>query len=188
MAAILPSPLLLEPKRWAVSQQSRRQAPVIALSVRPLVQLPSLGHQTPESNHRNRSLQDENPLCRFGAQGVVRRGPLATRLQAAKQSFSSFEEMIAQADTVLVDFYATWCGPCQLMASLLPEVSARLKGRLKVVKIDTDKYPRVASKFGVQALPTLILFRHGKPIHRLEGALSADALINNIESALSKAA
>ncbi|MBE9137397.1 thioredoxin [Nodosilinea sp. LEGE 07088] len=100
---------------------------------------------------------------------------------ANKQQFQSFEDLLAGAETpVLVDFYATWCGPCQMMASILATVSRRLKGELKIVKIDTDKYPQIASQYQVAALPTLVLFKAGKPIDRIEGVLPAEQLVTRL--------
>jgi thioredoxin len=103
-----------------------------------------------------------------------------------KQQFQSFEEVVAGAQTpVLVDFYATWCGPCQMMASILTTVNSQLKGQLKIVKIDTDKYPQIASRYQVAALPTLLLFKGGQPIDRIEGVLPADQLVGRLRPHLS---
>jgi thioredoxin len=97
---------------------------------------------------------------------------------ATKQQFQSFDELLTGTQTpVLVDFYATWCGPCQMMASILNDVNSQLKGKLKVVKIDTDKYPRIASQHQVSALPTLVLFKAGQPVDRIEGVLPTDQLV-----------
>jgi thioredoxin len=97
---------------------------------------------------------------------------------ATKQQFQSFDELLTGTQTpVLVDFYATWCGPCQMMASILNDVNSQLKGKLKVVKIDTDKYPRIASQHQVAALPTLVLFKGGQPVDRIEGVLPTDQLV-----------
>lgn len=96
---------------------------------------------------------------------------------AVKQEFSSFSDLISNSDTpVLVDFYATWCGPCQLMAGILEEVKGQLGDRLKVVKIDSDKYPELATEYQVYALPTLILFKQGKQVEKIEGVLQTEAL------------
>ncbi len=71
--------------------------------------------------------------------------------------------MLSDSDKpVLVDFYATWCGPCQFMVPILNEVSATLKGQIQVVKIDTEIYPCIANKYRIEALPTFILFKDGK--------------------------
>lgn len=71
------------------------------------------------------------------------------------------------------------------MVPILDEVGRVMKEKLRIVKVDTEKYPAIASRFGVQALPTLVLFLNGEPIDRLEGALSAPDLINRIEGVLS---
>ncbi|MEO0407432.1 MAG: thioredoxin [Cyanobacteria bacterium P01_A01_bin.135] len=97
---------------------------------------------------------------------------------ATKQTFTNFDEMIAAAELpVLVDFYATWCGPCQLIAPILEKVGAQLKGKLQVVKIDTDKYPELANQHNIHALPTLVLFKGGEAVKRIEGAITADKLV-----------
>jgi thioredoxin len=85
---------------------------------------------------------------------------------------------------VLVDFYATWCGPCQFMAPILNEVSTQLKDKIQVVKIDTEKYPSLADKYRIEALPTFIIFKDGEPYDRFEGALTADQLTQRIENSL----
>ncbi|XP_058091073.1 thioredoxin Y1, chloroplastic [Magnolia sinica] len=107
------------------------------------------------------------------------------RVEAKKQKFSSFDEMLANSDKpVLVDFYATWCGPCQFMGPVLNEVSNLLKDKIQVVKIDTEKYPSIADKYRIEALPTFIIFREGQVCDRFEGALTADKLIQRIQDAL----
>lgn len=102
---------------------------------------------------------------------------------ATKQQFNSFEELVSGSDLpVLVDFYANWCGPCQMMSPILEQVSAQMKQRLQVVKIDTDKYPHLASQHHIHALPTLVLFKQGKPVERIEGVMPADALIQRLQA------
>ncbi|THG23713.1 hypothetical protein TEA_019510 [Camellia sinensis var. sinensis] len=106
-------------------------------------------------------------------------------VEAKKQTFSSFDDLLAHSDKpVLVDFYATWCGPCQFMVPVLNEVSASMKDKIQVVKIDTEKYPSIADKYKIEALPTFIIFKDGEPYDRFEGALNANQLIERIESAL----
>ena len=100
---------------------------------------------------------------------------------AVKQQFTSFEDAIANSDMpILVDFYATWCGPCQMMSKILEQVNIDLNGQLRVMKIDTDKYPEIAYTHHIQALPTLVLFKDGKPVDRIEGVLQAAQLIDRI--------
>lgn len=102
---------------------------------------------------------------------------------AVKKQFSSFEDLLENSTIpVLVDFYATWCGPCQMMTPILEQVGANLRDRLQVVKIDTDKYPNLASKYQIEALPTLVLFKDGQPAERIEGVLQAQQLIQHLNT------
>ena len=102
---------------------------------------------------------------------------------AVKKQFSSFQDLLEGSDIpVLVDFYATWCGPCQMMAPILEQVGANLRDRLQIVKIDTDKYPNLASKYQIEALPTLVLFKNGQPAERIEGVLQAQQLIQHLST------
>lgn len=101
---------------------------------------------------------------------------------AVKKQFSSFQDLLNQTPVpVLVDFYATWCGPCQMMAPILEQVSVHLSQQIQVVKIDSDKYPGLASQYGIHALPTLVLFKNGQPHGRLEGVVNANQLIQQIQ-------
>ena len=102
---------------------------------------------------------------------------------AVKKQFSSFEDLLASSNVpVLVDFYATWCGPCQMMTPILEQVGANLRDRLQVVKIDTDKYPNLASKYQIEALPTLVLFKDGQPAEKIEGVHQAPQLIPHLST------
>lgn len=102
---------------------------------------------------------------------------------AVKKQFTSFHDLLSNSDVpVLVDFYATWCGPCQMMTPILEKVNAQLKGRLQVVKIDSDKYPHLASQYQIQALPTLVLFKASQPVERIEGVVPAEQLIQRLQT------
>ncbi|XP_057973884.1 thioredoxin Y1, chloroplastic-like isoform X2 [Malania oleifera] len=106
---------------------------------------------------------------RIGNKGISypSRPRILSPVQAKKHTFSSFDDLLANSDKpVLVDFYATWCGPCQFMVPILNEVSASLKDEIQVVKIDTEKYPSIADKYSIQALPTFIIFKDGQPYDR----------------------
>lgn len=101
---------------------------------------------------------------------------------ATKQQFNNFEELLSGSDLpLLVDFYADWCGPCQMMAPIIEQVNAQMQ-QLRVVKIDTDKYPELASKHHIHALPTLVLFKQGKPVDRIEGVMPADTLMQRLKA------
>ena len=86
----------------------------------------------------------------------------------AKQSFS---DLINSDTPVLVDFYADWCGPCQTMSPVIKEVAERMGDKLKVIKIDTDRNPQVSAAYGIQGIPTFILFKGGKIVWRASGAM-----------------
>lgn len=102
---------------------------------------------------------------------------------AVKKKFNSFKELLANSSVpVLVDFYAPWCGPCQLMASILEQVNQEMKNRLQIVKINTDNYPVLASEHRIQALPTLVLFKNGQPVVRIEGVVQAQQLIQRLQA------
>ena len=104
---------------------------------------------------------------------------------AVKKNFSSFQELLDSSDKpILVDFYATWCGPCQMMSPILEQVGSQLRDRVQIVKIDTDKYPRLASNYQIEALPTLVLFKNGQPTERIEGVVQAPQLIQRLQSSI----
>ncbi|XP_073315750.1 thioredoxin Y, chloroplastic-like [Primulina huaijiensis] len=110
---------------------------------------------------------------------------LLHQVASKKQTFSSFDELLEKSDKpVLVDFYATWCGPCQLMVPVLEQVSSKMDGKILVVKIDSEKYSSLSNQYSIEALPTFILFANGKPVDRFEGAMTADKLIERIETSL----
>jgi thioredoxin 1 len=94
----------------------------------------------------------------------------------------SFEAQVLQADVpVVVDFYATWCGPCKVMAPRLVRLAQAYEGRVKFAKVDVDKEAELATKFGVTALPTLVLFRAGKPADTVVGATDEGTLRSRLE-------
>jgi thioredoxin len=104
---------------------------------------------------------------------------------ATKKEFNSFEEMLSGSDVpVLVDFYADWCGPCQMMTPILQQVNLQLKDKLRIVKIDTEKYQNLETQYQIFALPTLVLFKEGKPVDRIEGVMQASDLVQHLQSFL----
>ncbi|XP_039132986.1 thioredoxin-like protein slr0233 [Dioscorea cayenensis subsp. rotundata] len=157
--------------------------PFLSCSFRPSISIDAsnfsaLPVRCPPTHHR---------LSRgFQRLSTIPQRQLTPRVQAMKQTFSSFDELLEKSDKpVLVDFYATWCGPCQMMVPVLEKVSEALKDKIQVVKIDTEKYTKIAGDYRIEALPTFILFRDGKPYDRFEGAMPPEKLIQWIENALS---
>lgn len=87
----------------------------------------------------------------------------------------SFDTAI-NSPNVLVDFYATWCGPCRVQAPVLEAFAERYEGRVKVAKLDVDQAPSVAQRLGVMSVPTLVAFREGKETARRTGVQSSEGL------------
>lgn len=79
------------------------------------------------------------------------------------------QEVIASDIPVLVDFWATWCGPCQMMAPVVAEIAHDWEGRIKVGKIDVDAQPELAMRYGIMSIPTLILFKNGEAADQIIG-------------------
>ncbi|MDX2305969.1 MAG: thioredoxin [Microscillaceae bacterium] len=89
----------------------------------------------------------------------------------------SFQELIDTHETpVLVDFFAEWCGPCKVMSPVLEELAKEYQGKLKIVKVDVDKNPRLAEKYQIRGIPTMILFDKGKVNWKKSGAMPLPVL------------
>jgi thioredoxin 1 len=93
---------------------------------------------------------------------------------------SSFNEIIQSDKPVLVDFFATWCGPCQMLAPILKDVKTNLGERISIIKIDVDKNQAVAAQYQVRGVPTMILFQNGKQLWRQSGLISKEEIIKII--------
>ncbi len=99
-------------------------------------------------------------------------------LTVSDDSFA--EDVLASNTPVLVDFWATWCGPCRMVAPVLEEIASEKAGTLTVAKLDVDANPSTARDFQVVSIPTLILFKDGQPVKRIVGAKGKAALLREI--------
>lgn len=85
-------------------------------------------------------------------------------------------DVLRSPQPVVVDFYATWCPPCRVIAPILDDLSGEFSGRVRVAKVNVDDAPQLAQEYRVQGVPTLVFFRDGQEVDRLVGAASADVL------------
>lgn len=91
-----------------------------------------------------------------------------------------FNAIINSKKPVLVDFFATWCGPCQMLGPILKEVKDNLGDRVSIIKIDIDKNQEAANHYRVRGVPTMMLFQNGKQLWRQSGVLSKEEIIRTI--------
>ena len=98
---------------------------------------------------------------------------------------SNFDQMVLQAETpVLVDFWATWCGPCRMVAPVVEELAKEYEGRVRFAKVDVDQNPKTASRYGIMSIPTLLLFKKGEPISNIVGFRPKAELKQSLDAVL----
>ena len=95
------------------------------------------------------------------------------------------DDVLASDKTVLVDFWAEWCGPCKMVAPVLDEIAGENKEKLTVAKLDIDRNPAAARDYQVMSIPTMIVFQNGKPVKQIVGAKPKAALLRDLADYLS---
>ena len=98
----------------------------------------------------------------------------------------NFSDEVLSADLpVLVDFWATWCGPCRMIAPIVEELSSEYEGKAKVCKLDVDTAQKTAAEFGIRSIPTLLIFKEGKVADQLIGAVPKQQITEKLDASLS---
>ena len=97
---------------------------------------------------------------------------------------TSFDELLQSEKLVIVDFWATWCGPCRMLSPLLDEVEAEMEDKVEVVKVNVDDADEIAMRFRIMSIPTLLFFKNGAMVDRTVGAMPKSALVERINANL----
>lgn len=105
--------------------------------------------------------------------------------QALHLTDDSFQATIDTGGVVLVDFWAAWCGPCRAIAPAIEELAVHYEGQATIAKVDVDNNPQVAMQFGIRSIPTLLLFKGGKVVDTIVGAVPKNYIAERIDNQLS---
>ena len=98
---------------------------------------------------------------------------------------NNYEELVMKSDkTVVLDFWATWCGPCRMIAPIIEEMATEFEGKAVIGKVDVDNAPLVAAKFGIRNIPTVVFIKNGEVVDKQVGAVPKNTLVSKLEAVL----
>ena len=108
-------------------------------------------------------------------------------MAAIHLSDGTFDQEVLKSNTpVLVDFWASWCGPCRMVGPVIEELSNDYQGRVKITKVDVDANPEKSGQFGIRSIPTMLIFKNGQVVDTLIGAMPKAAIAARLDAAITK--
>lgn len=107
---------------------------------------------------------------------------MSTALEVGQNNFDT--EVVNSQTPVLVDFWASWCGPCRMLAPTVDQIAQEFAGRMKVVKVNVDNEPALASRYGIRGIPALLLFKGGQVVDQIVGAQPKAAIVDRLNHVL----